>query len=526
VRRPASTTLAQRIQGILAAFFVLLAVNAGFAVSRFAEHRRAVDAVRRLDPAVEAANILMTSMADQETGLRGYVITGDAQFLGPYEAGLQEATRALADLEDMLVDQPELLADLAALEEGAERWRRAAAEPEIAATRVGDRQRAVAIVRSGVGRRIFNELRTRIVALREDIAGVEQEAQARLDAAQERMSRVLYTTFVLGGMLLVAGSVLLRRWITVPFTRVSTAVRLVADGELEHQVPAEGPRDLADLGRDVERMRRRIVAELDEANRAREALEQQGPLVVTLRQQLSYDGADLPEALTLATRFAPAEGVLAGDWYDVMPLDGRRVALAVVDVSGHGPASGVLALRAKQLLLAALRQQLPPGQALGWLADHLGDTGEDFLTAFTVDIDLDSGACRYASAGHPPALLADDDGVRELGPTGPLLGPLRGAWGSGTFRLDPGTLLSVYTDGLVEARDPDGREFGAARVRDLAGLHHDAGPEAFVEACMAALDGFGVGRLADDLTLIALSRAAAAVGAGVEMVPETGAGAR
>jgi sigma-B regulation protein RsbU (phosphoserine phosphatase) len=273
-------------------------------------------------------------------------------------------------------------------------------------------------------------------------------------------------------------------------------------------------------------MRRRIMAELDEANRAREGLEQQGPLVVTLREQLATTGHELPESLTVASQFLPARGVLAGDWYDVFPIDRNRVVLVVVDVSGHGPASGVLALRAKQLLLAGLRQQLPPGQTLGWLADNLGDTGEGFLTVFTVDIDLLSGSCRYASAGHPPALLAGPDGVLELGPTGPLLGPLRGTWGSETFSLDHDRMLAVYTDGLVEPRDERGLEFGTERVRDLAERYRSAGPQAFVEACLAAIDGFGVGGLADDLTLIALSRTAVVRDDGAQALHRAGAAAR
>ncbi|MGH3665636.1 MAG: PP2C family protein-serine/threonine phosphatase, partial [Egibacteraceae bacterium] len=182
------------------------------------------------------------------------------------------------------------------------------------------------------------------------------------------------------------------------------------------------------------------------------------------------------------------------------------VALCIMDVSGHGAVTGVFALQAKNLLLAALRQRLDPGEALGWLAATLGDTGDLFLTTVLVYLDPVSGHCRYANAGHPPPLVAGGRRLRQLNPTGPLLGPMPGTWLTETTDLAPGEVLVAYTDGVTEARNDRRAEFGTERLEPLVRGHAVLGPQALVDACVDAVRDFSNGRIADDLTLLAVSR--------------------
>jgi sigma-B regulation protein RsbU (phosphoserine phosphatase) len=213
----------------------------------------------------------------------------------------------------------------------------------------------------------------------------------------------------------------------------------------------------------------------------------------------------VPENLELASMFLPAEGVLAGDWFDLWSLEDGRVALVVVDISGHGAEAGLFALRLKDLLVSAVAIFPQPGDALAWVASRLGDTGERFATIFLSVLDTERDRLLYASAGHPPVLLATPSSVASLLPTGPLLGPLRGTWDTSAAPLAKEAILVAYTDGLIEARSETGDEFGSGRLLDVVTRLRSARPAEVVDGCRAELDGFAAGRYADDVTLVAVS---------------------
>ncbi|MDP9405986.1 MAG: SpoIIE family protein phosphatase, partial [Actinomycetota bacterium] len=365
---------------------------------------------------------------------------------------------------------------------------------------------AEAIVASGEGRMRFNRIREEAQALRDALQGREEGANATLQQARRRLDTVLFTTFFAGLALLGLTASLTGRWITMPLRQISAAVRAVSFGDLGRAIPAPGPPDVAALGADAEQMRRRIVDELDTARRAEQALRSQGALVAALRDELAPTDVTLPAGLALAGALEPVSGVLAGDWYDVLPLGDDAVALSLIDVSGHGQDTGLFALQAKNLMVATMRQRLDPGPALAWLADALGDTGDLFLTTVLFHVSTATGRCRYASAGHLPPLLATADGVRRLAPTGPLLGPMPGAWDTAVVTLAPGDVLVVYTDGLTEARSADGEEFGEERLAEVVAATAALGPEAVVDACLAAVHGFAPGEATDDATIVAVAR--------------------
>jgi sigma-B regulation protein RsbU (phosphoserine phosphatase) len=137
----------------------------------------------------------------------------------------------------------------------------------------------------------------------------------------------------------------------------------------------------------------------------------------------------------------------------------------------------------------------------------LGDTGESFLTALSVEVDLDAGTLRYANAGHPLLLLrAPDRPTIELGPTGPLLGPIAGRWTTADHPFDHGSVLVAYTDGLSEARRETGEQFGPEGIMAVIEDHHDASAEELAAACIDAASEFTGRGFQDDVTLIVLRR--------------------
>jgi serine phosphatase RsbU (regulator of sigma subunit)/CHASE3 domain sensor protein len=443
---------------------------------------------------------LLRSLDGQVVEVRGFAITGDQSFLQRYALQRIEEQRLLTRLRQMLRGQEDLTARLAQMERAILAWRVNVADSVIAAELGG---REAARVLTQVDEPLFE-------AVRDESRSLSEGIDARLDdilVAVQRSRDLLRRQLLLGAglaLLLVAGSTwVLRRWITLPVAQLTAQVRRVAAGKLQEPVQGRGPVEFERLGDDVELMRRRIVDDLEQTQRAVEALEQNAPLVASLRSQLRATSAgDFPPGLRIAGRLEPAHGVLAGDWYDVVSVDDDRAVLIVVDVCGHGPQAGLRALWLKHLLVPALAMRLEPGEALNWVAGQMGDTGEWFATCVIVEIDAGSGRCCYANAGHPPPLLVGPDGVRELPATGTLFGGLPGQhWTTEDATLGEHQMLVVYTDGITETRNAAGDEFGDQRLISCFRSAVDGDPAAVADGVMETVHAFGPERLKDDATL-------------------------
>jgi serine phosphatase RsbU (regulator of sigma subunit) len=363
----------------------------------------------------------------------------------------------------------------------------------------------------------------RISAERDDAAAEQRDliAGAQLTPAREAALRAADTrlddlrtqlNITIGAVLGVAAAttivavLLVRSWVTRPLRRVRRAVRRARAGRVGI-VPPHGPPEIADLARDVDTMRLQMNRALYDAVRARETIEQSASVVLMLRSELAADVEDLPDGWTVAAQLQPAEGVVAGDCYDVIKFGPSMLGLMVVDISGHGAVPGILALRCKELLRAGLRDGLEPGEAVEWAAEQLDDLGEEtFLTAFVAVVDLGTGHMRYASAGHPPALLCSPSHARELEPTGPIVGLFLETWPTATAALDPGDTLAVYTDGLIEVRNADQQEFGFERLTDVICEASCEEADLIVKRCIDDIASFAPGRLRDDVTVVMLCR--------------------
>ena len=481
----------------------------GLSASVVLDQRDIVDEQRTvLIPAMQAVARFEQGVREQQRGERGYVITGDRTFLDPFDAGRPVAAEAEAELRRLLADDARLRA---AFEESAaayERWHREAAVPTIAAMDRGEPDAATATV-ADVGRSRFETFVEELGQLRTGVDERTARSEAALAVAEDRLLRLLVGAAVAALVILVLVLVALDLWVIAPVNRLKDAVRRVAAGDLTQAVVVDGPREVVDLGDDVDAMRVRILSELEEMRRANEALAQQAPLVVGLRDVL-LPAVQAPPSLRLDSMFLPAEGVLAGDWFDIWTLEDGRVGMVVADISGHGAEAGLFALRLKDLLVSAVAIFPQPGEALGWVAERLGDTGERFATIFLTVIDADRGRMLYANAGHPAVLLAQPESIVSLLATGPILGPFRSGWETRSARLNSDTVLVAYTDGLIEARSSWGEEFGSARLLEVVTRLRGRSPEEVVAGCRAELEAFGAGRFQDDVTLVAIAPRGAA----------------
>jgi signal transduction histidine kinase len=264
------------LRGRLAALYVALALVAilggaigAAAFSRLLDARD--DLVNRVDPAVAAASEIVADLVDQETGVRGYALSGRAVFLDPFIRGTRAQRSDAARLRAAapgLAGIPPMVDDVLAR---ADRWRTTVAEPTIVRVR-GRRSEALGVLEQGKVR--FDEFRASANRLRGALTVQRAAARARLDD----QTRTLEThALILAATLLVIGAIswlALRRWVVEPLAHLGGAARRVEAGELDRPIEPEGPAEIALLAVRMEDMRARIVRELAEVQRSNDELEQ------------------------------------------------------------------------------------------------------------------------------------------------------------------------------------------------------------------------------------------------------------
>ncbi|MFF0509041.1 SpoIIE family protein phosphatase [Streptomyces fimicarius] len=163
----------------------------------------------------------------------------------------------------------------------------------------------------------------------------------------------------------------------------------------------------------------------------------------------------------IATRYLPADrGVLVGgDWFDVVPLQDGRHLKAMGDVMGHGVEAAVAMSQYRSLLRLLAGEDLPPHRILEQLDTMVERSGLDrAATCLLAVVDRFGGVCEVASAGHLPPVFIDPGaaGARVVPvPVGPPLGTGFGGYRTASVPCGPGTVLFMYTDGLVERRGED-----------------------------------------------------------------------
>jgi sigma-B regulation protein RsbU (phosphoserine phosphatase) len=504
----AGPALRTRVVALVGAALVLVLASGlavTVAVDRATDLRTEVDT--RLQPAAADARRLARALVDQETGERGFVITGERDFLEPYDAGRKQERSRIRALRRTFADDPAMLARVDRVASAADLWRRVGPAREIRARTAGGPAVAERLVAEGEGKRAFDRVRRQqdvlIVAIEQRVADTEDSA-----ADSERFLRyVLLTSSALLLVLVLAIAVLLRQWVLMPVETLRSSLRRVAAGDLDSPVRAVGPPEVEAIGADAEAMRRRLLAELDTSRAALEGLEQHSPVVAGMRAELAAQPLTGVLGLGVAGVLRPVEGVLAGDWWQTIIRPSGAVALVVADVSGHGASAGLVALRFKQRITTLLQTDLDLLSAFTIATASLDPDPERFVTGLVVEMDPRRGSVRYVNAGHPSALLLRRRGEavekRELSPTGPIISVLDGEWTLGTALVEPGDLLVALTDGVLEARSSDGAEFGEDGVLEVVRGLRPWTPETAVAEIDAAVRAFAAEVRQDDVTVVA-----------------------
>ncbi|WP_037885241.1 SpoIIE family protein phosphatase/ATP-binding protein [Streptomyces viridochromogenes] len=233
-------------------------------------------------------------------------------------------------------------------------------------------------------------------------------------------------------------------------------------------------------------------------------------MAVTLQRSLLPRRLPEQNALDIAYRYLPAQAGVGGDWFDVLPLSGARVALVVGDVVGHGLHAAATMGRLRTAVHNFSALDLPPDELLGLLDELVARIDQDEAqegdsapvtgaTCLYAIYDPVSQRCTIARAGHPPPALIRPEGGVEFPdvPAGPPLGLGGLPFETAELELAEDSRLVLYTDGLVEDRGRDIDE-GLELLR-TALARAGRSPE---ETCQAVLEDRRPGRSSDDIALI------------------------
>ncbi|MCW1922160.1 SpoIIE family protein phosphatase [Luteolibacter arcticus] len=222
-----------------------------------------------------------------------------------------------------------------------------------------------------------------------------------------------------------------------------------------------------------------LAAELQIRNQAYEE-----ELQLAREIQHALAGSSFPEvsteraALHFGARYLPISG-LAGDFFEVLRISDDSVGMLICDVMGHGVRSALIVAMLRGLLEKQRRSAADPSAFLRGLnnglhsiLDRAGATM--FATAFYAVLDLKGGVLRYASAGHPGGIATGSAGVQQLAAgkkqKGPGLGLIAKAdYPAGEIPLEGVKRLLLFTDGILEAENPDGEPFLEKRLMETAG---------------------------------------------------------
>ncbi len=299
--RPArrSWSLRRRVTSLLAVVAVVLVVAVSvITLAAFQARDSLTLQVESLTPGLSTVEQTRSAYLSQDHALRGYILTGDREFLEPYV----EQRRSLAEyrnaLTELAAENEEVAPKIEELIAAGDVWSKEFAEPVAEKVREGETPTQEDLQR---GRVLFLELNRAADATTNHLEREIADAQSGLTLATQQVVALLVLVGLVVVFLSVFLWVMLQQWVLRPLEELAGHMRQVSEGYYAHRISLHGPPEIVRLGRDVDAMRERIVQDLDEVASARRKLQEQSALLEHQAEELRRSNLELEQFAYVAS---------------------------------------------------------------------------------------------------------------------------------------------------------------------------------------------------------------------------------
>ena len=309
--------------------------------------------------------------------------------------------------------------------------------------------------------------------------------------------------------------------ITRPIKTLEAAVSEVARGKLDtHIANIRSTDELGRLSMGFNRMLKNLKKQIElqsQQETAQKLVERELQMArETQRSLLPSEFPPFPDRkeFELYAFNQPAHHV-AGDFFDYFLVNPKTLIFVIADVSGKGMSAALVMAVTRTIVRDLAQSGRSPGEILRETNERLreGQKGSAFVTLFLGSYNIVTGKVIYANGGHlPPYLISTSGNVSNVGDaTGTIVGMLEEQeYRNAEFTLKPGDTLLLYTDGFPEARSSAGEFYGIPRIKSFLQRHLKSSSRDLCEAAILDITNYQNNNLADDVTLLALRRSAAA----------------
>ena len=349
----------------------------------------------------------------------------------------------------------------------------------------------------------------------------------QLFSSSREVDTLAWLTFVVPAFLLF--DVFAVAWIMALFmvlglsravNRLSAATSALQRGDFSVRIPVRRTDQIGALHASFNDMAASLE-DLIETKAQKETLEKELEIARELQKSLIPKGLIETEEVEFATHFEPSAAI-GGDYFDILRVDDRRLAIIVADVAGHGLSAGLRMAMIKAALSILVEEEEEPAVILARLDRLLrssGDGGGSFVTATLAFLDVAAGRLELVNAGHPPTYLLREGEVEEILLPGSPLGALGTQYGTREIDLVAGDTLVWLSDGFIECTDPEGEVFGYDRTMvSLEGA--GTTPAVVRDRLLASVARYTAGRAPeDDRTLVVMRYRAARAASGAPSLP-------
>jgi signal transduction histidine kinase len=297
-------TLRQRVVALCVTVGIMLTALGIIALFPAAQSNdRINDVINRTTPMRAYGESMVTAMVDQETGIRGYAISGRDENLEPYRRGLAEQNRLVAEIGKLLrpgSGDDAIRASLGEVQARADEWRAAIATPVITAVQTRGPKAGQALVAASSTAQ-FDALRAAVGRMQNEILAVRDQSAHQLRNTGKTLVALEVTA---AGIIVLAGVallLLLDRMVTKPVVDLAEQVRGVAAGDFDRRITSTGSPELRRLAEDVDGMRRKIATELSEVREARSQIEWVNEQLKVQADELTRSNRDLEQFAYVAS---------------------------------------------------------------------------------------------------------------------------------------------------------------------------------------------------------------------------------